>query len=335
MNMTDGIILLAKQSGPTSFASLSNVKKALKSSKVGHTGTLDSFAEGLLVVCTGRLTKLAGNITAFNKDYEAVIKFGEETDTLEFTGEVIKSEKLPSKEALENSLKKFTGEITQTPPAFSAVHINGKRASDLARKGETAELPKRKVTVFKSEIKELKLNKENLVEYARIYFSVSKGTYIRSLARDIANECNSAAHLTALRRTKIGNFELKDAAGFSSLKDFTIDNAIKSSQEFLKKQNDISQKNDEKLQEEIKKSIVSFTSDTARLCGFEVAQFSETNSEKDFYNGKKLHKSMFQDNLSGINPLSQIAVFSKENIFSGLIFKDENSRLSYKFVISR
>ena len=132
LSSPDGIVLLAKKTGLTSFTALNSVKKALNTTKVGHTGTLDSFAQGLLVVCCGRLTRLAGNITEFDKSYEAVIKFGEETDTLEYTGQIIRRAPLPSLEALEASVKKYTGKQLQAPPAFSALHANGKRASDLA-----------------------------------------------------------------------------------------------------------------------------------------------------------------------------------------------------------
>ena len=128
---------------------------------------------------------------------------------------------------MENALEEFKGKIMQTPPAFSAIHIDGKRASDLAREGKTAQLKPRPVTVFDAKIIETKLNSDNLVEYAQIDFSVSKGTYIRSLARDIAYECGSAAHLVGLYRTKVGNFRIEDAAGFSDLEDFSIENAIK------------------------------------------------------------------------------------------------------------
>ena len=115
-----GILLLAKQSGKTSFASLSKVKRSLGTSRVGHTGTLDSFADGLLVVLTGPLTRLVPHITNFDKSYTALIEFGKETDTLDPTGTVIRESGLPTKEQLLKALTKFTGTIEQVPPAFSA-----------------------------------------------------------------------------------------------------------------------------------------------------------------------------------------------------------------------
>ena len=226
MSNSDSIVLLAKSSGQTSFSSLKNVKKATGTNKVGHTGTLDSFAEGLLVVCTGRLTKLCGQITAFDKIYEAVIHFGKETDTLEYTGSVVREAPLPSEDSLISAVKKWSGEILQTPPMFSAIHIDGKRASDLVREGKDFEISSRSVNVFSSEILEIKYadgyEDLRIVEFAKIRFHVSKGTYIRSLARDIANSCGSAAYLTGLFRTNVGSFDVKDSAGFSLLDKFTI-----------------------------------------------------------------------------------------------------------------
>ena len=329
---TNGIILFAKEPGPTSFSAIGSVKRALKTTKVGHTGTLDSFAQGLLVVCVGSLTKLAGNITAFNKSYKAVIKFGEETDTLEFTGKTIKTAPLPTLQELQAAVQKFTGDIMQTPPLFSAIHINGKRASELAREGKTQTIPARPVTVFKAKILDVKLTNQNQVEYALIDFEVSKGTYIRSLARDIAETCNSAAHLIGLYRTKVGSFNIEDSAAFSRLKDFTIENSIKTAQEFLQNQN-TQKKDDQELYNEIKNHLLDLNTQTAKLCGFETAKIINSNAEADFQNGKKLLCKMFETDIKTLPKNSQIAVYGTENNFIGLIFKNESEKLSYKFVI--
>ena len=230
--MNDGIVLLAKQPNQTSFYSLNSVKKALGTSKVGHTGTLDSFAQGLLVVCVGKMTKLAGNITEFDKSYETVIQFGEETDTLEYTGNVIKKTPLPKLEKLETVVKSHIGLQMQTPPDFSAIHINGKRASDLAREGKQAEIPQRQINVFDAKITETLVDDDGNVTACKIFFSVSKGTYIRSLARDIAAECESSGHLIGLYRTKVGNFKIEDAAGYGLLEDFTIESCVKRVREY-------------------------------------------------------------------------------------------------------
>ena len=352
----DGIVLLAKRPGPTSFTSLNSVKKALNTTKVGHTGTLDSFAQGLLVVCTGRLTKLAGNITAFDKSYQAVIKFGEETDTLEYTGSVIKEAALPTQKSLEAALLKFTGSIMQSPPAFSAIHVNGKRASELAREGNAAELPARPVKIYNAQIKDIKLSSDGLVQYALIDFSVSKGTYIRSLARDIAYECGSAAHLTGLYRTKVGNFKIEDAAGYKQLHSFSIENAITQSQAFLKQEEEArklaqaeteskAEKKNERhpfvitpeealLQEEIRTTLRPLSPGNAAECGFETITIASVSAQEDFFNGKKLVSKMFTESLWNYSAGSQLAVFNKEEQFLGLISKDENGRPGYRFVLN-
>ena len=333
----DGIVLLCKKPGPTSFSALNSVKKALGTSKVGHTGTLDSFAQGLLVVCTGRLTRLAGNITEFDKSYEAVINFGKETDTLEFTGNVIKTAPRPSKEALLEALMRFTGKLMQKPPAFSAIHIDGKRASDLARNGKEIELPARPITVYEAKLLDVKFDENNRVEYAQIHFSVSKGTYIRSLARDIASSCGSAAHLTGLFRTKVGHFKVCDAAGFNQLEKFTIESAIKNSleKEDFHPQKDWSQdKSEIELKEEIKNKKLDLDEETSRLCGFDIIHTKNENACADFKNGKPLRSANFDKDLHSLLNESSAAVFTPDGAFLGLIYKNEAGKVSYRFVIN-
>lgn len=332
LSSIDGIVLLAKKPGLTSFSSLHSIKKALGTTKVGHTGTLDSFAQGLLVVCTGRLTKLAGNITEFDKSYEAVIKFGEETDTLEYTGQTIRTAPLPSLTALKAAVIKYTGKILQSPPAFSAVHVNGKRASDLAREGKSVEIPPRPVTIFEAEITEIKQNSEGLVEYCKINFTVSKGTYIRCLARDIAKEAGSAGHLAGLYRTRVGNFDIKDAAGFKALSDFTIESSIEASKNTIDLQKHYPDDSD--LQEEIKKTIRGFDRETAILCGFNSITLKDEEAEKDYCNGKPLRSALFTTNLHELAPAALYAVFSQQEVFRGLIEKESGGRIHHRFVIT-
>ncbi|MCR4952533.1 MAG: tRNA pseudouridine(55) synthase TruB [Treponema sp.] len=382
----DGIVLLAKKPGPTSFSSLNDIKHALGTKKVGHTGTLDSFAQGLLVVCTGRLTKLAGNITEFDKEYDAVIKFGEATDTLEYTGNVVRTAPLPDEKTLRQVLPDFTGNIMQRPPEFSAIHIDGKRASDLARSGKTAEIPERPVTVYKAEILEIKTAEKSQeeaeinapegietkagieyartenerIEYVRIRFVVSKGTYIRSLARDIAKKCGSAGHLVGLYRKKVGNFYIEDAAGFSELGDFNIESSIKKAEEWKKEE---AQKNEEsilraerekykaksvstrennqelkaereKLHSEILAKKRDFSKECAELCGFDVINLVSEDAESAFKNGKPLRSALFDKNLHEIQSEKCVAVFNADGLFCGLIKKDSQGRISYSFVLN-
>jgi tRNA pseudouridine55 synthase len=199
----DGLILLNKPPGLTSFDALRDIKRALGTGKVGHTGTLDKFAEGLLLLLTGRALKLSQWFTHCDKQYEGTICFGAETDTLDPEGAVIANTPVPSREDVEKVIPDFLGEIEQAPPAYSAIHIDGERASALARRGETPEMRKRPVTIYRLEL----LSWEP--PYAKIFVHCSSGTYIRSLARDIALATGSRAHLTALIRTQVAGFKLQ------------------------------------------------------------------------------------------------------------------------------
>lgn len=319
----DGIVLLSKRENETSFSSLYNVKKAIKTNKVGHTGTLDSFASGLLVVCVGKMTKLVSNITEFSKEYEAIIKFGEETDTLELTGKIIKTTDLPTEEKFKSVLLKYKGKMLQLPPQYSAIHVNGNRASDLARKGIDSVIPKREINVFDSSIKELQLNNQNKVEYARIFFSVSKGTYIRSLARDIGIDCDSSAHLVGLRRYSVGNFRIEDAVGYSLLKEFTIENMLNNTNCDNLRESDLN------IQAEIKEKIMNFNKNISLECNFENLIISDEYVD-DFKNGKKILHKWF-------NEISETdktySIFTSMEMFIGLI-EYKNNTFTYKFVIN-
>ena len=203
--MYNGLLLLNKSCGLTSFQSLNSVKKTFSTGKVGHTGTLDKFASGLLLVLVGRAVKLNSLFVGLEKEYIGTILFGAETDTLDPEGTVIAEGTIPSREQVEAALAEFRGDILQEPPAFSAIHIGGRRAHELAREGKTPEMKKRPVTVYTLE----------LVSWsppqATIHVRCSAGTYIRSLARDIALACGSRAHLCTLSRSAIGPFHLENA----------------------------------------------------------------------------------------------------------------------------
>lgn len=201
--MDSGLILLNKKPGVTSFDALRDVKRALGTGKVGHTGTLDKFAQGLLLVLAGGALKLSRWFSHCDKQYIGKIHFGAETDTLDPEGNVTAKASLPSREETEKALLQFTGEILQSPPAYSAIHVGGKRASDLARRGETPEMKKRPVHIYKLEL----LSWEP--PFAEIFVHCSSGTYIRSLARDIALAAGSRAHLCELLRTKVAGFSLE------------------------------------------------------------------------------------------------------------------------------
>ena len=201
----DGIVFLNKKTGETSFQSLGCVKRTLGTKKVGHTGTLDKFASGLLIVLTGRFTKLNSLITGMDKVYVADFKFGLETDTLDPEGQVIAEASLPDEDLIRKTMDTFRGEIEQCPPLYSAIHIDGQRAHKLARKGIDREMPSRPVKIYAFDF--LSYNEGVL----KVRIHCSKGTYVRSLARDLGIACGSRAYVTRLERTEIGPFKLEES----------------------------------------------------------------------------------------------------------------------------
>jgi tRNA pseudouridine55 synthase len=215
-NTLSGIILLNKKENITSFDALTEIKKKLESGKVGHTGTLDKFAAGLLIVLTGKALKLSPLFFACDKLYEADVFFGIETDTLDPEGSSIAVSQLPCLNDIEKTLSGFTGTIMQAPPEYCAIHINGKRASAMARSGELPRMQERPVIVYRLEL----MSWEPPI--AKLLIHCSSGTYIRSLARDIALSVNCRAHVSALKRKEVAGFKLEEN------KDFLL--PIKSSQ---------------------------------------------------------------------------------------------------------
>ena len=199
-------MLMDKEEGITSFSSLSTVKKACGTKHVGHAGTLDKFASGLMICLIGKATKLNSLFMGLDKEYVASIRFGEETDTLDPEGEVVRRAPLPAEESIRAVLPSFLGEQMQRPPVYSAIHVEGKRAYKAARKGESPEMPERKITV--SSIDLLSFTPQEAV----IRASVSKGTYIRSLCRDIAERAGSAGYTAKLRRLRIGPYRVDETA---------------------------------------------------------------------------------------------------------------------------
>lgn len=205
MSQLAGFVLLDKPEGITSFAALSPVKRILGTGKVGHAGTLDRFATGLLVIFVGAYTRLVPWASGSRKRYQAVIHFGEETDTLDPEGSVVFSGPVPERTHVESILPDFTGLILQQPPVWSSLHINGKRAYERALAGENPVMKPRPVTVYSLKIVAWQENT------AVVDVECSQGTYIRSLARDIALAAGSRAHLVQLRRLLIGPFKVEDA----------------------------------------------------------------------------------------------------------------------------
>lgn len=200
-----GLAAIEKRAGLTSFAALGPLKRGLGTGKVGHAGTLDRFATGLLVVLVGGYSRLAPYFTALDKRYAALVRFGRETSTLDPEGEVVAEAPPPSLAELEAVLSLFRGPILQAPPAYSAIHIDGKRAYERVLAGEVLEMAARPVVIH-----ELELEGYDGRD-ARLSVRCSSGTYIRSLARDIALAAGSRASLAALERGAIGPILLADA----------------------------------------------------------------------------------------------------------------------------
>ena len=239
-----GWLIIDKPVGPGSTRIVSAVKRALREGgypkvKVGHGGTLDPLASGVLPIALGEATKLSGRMLGADKQYEFTIAFGAETDTLDAEGEVVAtSDRRPTPAEVEAMLSRFTGPIEQAPPAYSALKVEGKRAYARARAGETVEMKPRKVTVHALSVRHpsaswdlpsssaearekgdssLRWNDEQTLEAATLAATVSKGTYIRSLARDIARALDTVGHVTMLRRTRAGPFSLDGAISLDKM----------------------------------------------------------------------------------------------------------------------
>lgn len=229
-----GWIILDKPHGLGSTQAVSAVKRVLRQSgagkvKVGHGGTLDPLATGVLPIAIGEATKLAGRMLDSDKIYDFTVAFGVQTDTLDLEGKPIAtSEHRPTWAQVEAALPRFTGPIEQAPPAYSAILIDGQRAYDLARKGEAVEMKTRSVTIH-----QLQPDPGNMpddphapVQEMTLAAHVSKGTYIRSLARDIALALGTVGHVTMLRRVKAGPFTLESAISLDKLNDAATGHGI-------------------------------------------------------------------------------------------------------------
>ena len=373
------IIPFAKPSGITSFISLWQVKHALGTKKVGHTGTLDSFADGLLVLLSGKLTKLVPYITDFDKTYRVLFYFGKETDTLDPEGAVIAEKPLPVYADFIAAIKQLTGTIEQVPPVYSAVKQAGERLSDRIRRGETVTVPPRTVTIYSIDIEEIfyeptadtgaepleadaavlsttqKLSGAEKSEAgaaqkvlgAVLCVRCSKGTYIRSLVRDIAHRCGSAAYVYELRRTAVGPFTLEQAAGFSALPPFgsaaanladadSIGTAPKSVHDRRAGQDgahvpDSTPVSYSVTEEEIKQAALPLNEEIARAMHFQTAVLREKYYPA-FMNGKPISEYWFTE----AQPLSDggtIAVFYEKRC-AGLITKNGN-RFHYQMVFNQ
>lgn len=219
----DGILLIDKPAGWTSHDVVAKVRSIIKSQagqkvKVGHTGTLDPMATGLLILVIGSYTKRASEFSKLDKVYEAELTLGAVSSTGDKEGKIIqKSDQKPTLPQIEEAIIKFTGKIQQTPHVYSAIKVGGKKSYEMARNGQEVKLEPREVTIY--EITDVRY------DYPKLNFTakVSSGTYIRSLAEDIGENVGAGAFLSSLRRTQVGQHKLKDAVSLEKLKSGVLD----------------------------------------------------------------------------------------------------------------
>lgn len=234
----DGIIVINKEKGCTSHDIVYKIRKMFNT-KVGHTGTLDPNATGVLPILLGKGTKISKYLIEHDKEYEVVLQLGVKTTTADEEGEIIE-EKEVLKESLEQLeieriLKSFIGKIKQMPPKYSAIKVNGKKLYEYARKGQEVEIKPREVEIYNIEITNIQKEKKQI----EFKVSCSKGTYIRTLCEDIAEKMRTVGYMKELKRTKVGNFNIKQAITLEQLQEkenikiITIEEMFKDKEEII------------------------------------------------------------------------------------------------------
>lgn len=213
--MINGIVNVYKEKGFTSFDVVAKMRGIFHQKKIGHTGTLDPDAEGVLPVCLGKATKVCDLLTDKDKEYKAILLLGQETDTQDISGEVLQHREVNvTEEEVRSTIMSFVGSYEQIPPMYSALKVNGQKLCDLARKGITVERKARPVTIHKIEITDVRLPEVEMI------VSCSKGTYIRTLCDDIGKKLGCFGCMKSLLRTRVDRFELKDSYRLSELEQF-------------------------------------------------------------------------------------------------------------------
>ncbi len=218
-----GLLLVDKPIGPTSHKVVSVVRNGTQIRKVGHAGTLDPRASGLLVLCLGPATRLSEFLSTSDKQYQARIRFGEATQTYDAEGDfTLESGRMPSESEIQEALRRFRGEIEQVPPPFSAIKVKGRKAYELAREGKEVELEPREVTITEFEV--LDYDPPEIT----VLVECSAGTYIRSLAHDLGRALDTGAHLAGLRRLRAGPFKIMEAVRLAALESAMADGGWRS-----------------------------------------------------------------------------------------------------------
>ncbi len=216
-NDINGWLILDKPQGLTSNQALGRLKRLYNPKKVGHAGTLDPLATGVLPIAFGEATKTVAHVVDCEKTYDFTIRWGVETDSDDAEGQPVRtSGERPSREAIEAALPAFIGDIMQVPPCYSAIKVDGERAYDLARDGDAVELTPRPVSVY-----ELDIEEPISPELTRLICACGKGTYVRSIARDLGRALGCYGHIAALRRTSVGPFDEENAISLEKLEQFS------------------------------------------------------------------------------------------------------------------
>lgn len=326
------ILPVAKQAGLTSFGTLRQFKKLLGTEKIGHTGVLDNFADGLLVCLIAHGTKLSSYFTSCDKKYQAFFIFGTETDTLDYFGKVVAETDLPLFSKFTEVLPLFKGRQNQVPPLYSGVQVNGVRSYKAAYAGTPLALPSRNIEIYSIELTAYELTENGKhLKTATLDVHCSKGTYVRSLCRDIAHSCGSTGFVGALRRTQVGHFCLSESLGADLLPDFaelctTRDESLR--RDATRRENKIYTTF---TVSQLENKALAFTEEFAQSIGIAIAEL-KPEFLTHFQNGqpiKKAHFFNFEENAKST------AVFCKGS-FCGMIHhnKTEN-KIEYDFVVPK
>ena len=301
--MVNGIINVYKEKGYTSFDVVAKLRGIFKQKKIGHTGTLDPDAEGVLPVCLGKATKVCDLLTDKSKEYEAVLLLGKVTDTQDITGTVLEEKDVKvTEEAVRETVLSFVGDYMQIPPMYSALKVNGKKLCDLAREGKTVERQARPVKILTIDILDVTLPR------VRMRVHCSKGTYIRTLCQDIGEKLGCGGCMESLLRTRVGEFALADAIKLSEVEAYVI-----------------AHRSDATETEELQLPFLQAV-DTVFL-KYESATV-DGQFRKYLYNGNRLRPEMFLEEHESMR-MAPVRVYDDEGAFFG-IYEYQAEKEDYK-----
>lgn len=303
--MQSGIINVYKEKGYTSFDVVAKLRGILKTKKIGHTGTLDPDAEGVLPVCVGKATKVCGLLTDKDKEYEAVMLLGVETDTQDATGQILAERTVSvSEEEIRKTVEGFVGDQMQVPPMYSALKIDGKKLCDLARTGVTVERKARPIHIYKIEILSVELPR------VRMRVHCGKGTYIRTLCADIGDRLGCGACMEALLRTRVAEFRVNDALKLSQIEEL------------------VQKGTEEHSSEERESGKFSFFAPIDSVFLQYASATVLPGFEKLLYNGNRIEREMMSDYQSAWEA-EPVRIYDAAGHFVG-IYKFEPEREDYK-----